>query len=167
MSRRGKNGYSRGPRPRRWRPCAAFSSRSAPTSPGTSSTPRRSRRLGSTRWSPPARKVGARSRMLRPRRGVNERSRQHRWSGPATFGARAWSRSARRMLCATGSARRVGAADAWWAPRQVEPEQADCAKHVRSTASTQAAEEHGDKCRRIMQSKNTFWVKHPAVSTAR
>ena len=42
--------------------------------------------------------------------------------------------------------------------------QADCAKHVRSTnegASTQAAGEHGH--RRIMQSKNIFRVKHPAV----
>ena len=51
-------------------------------------------------------------------------------------------------------------------PNKLTAAQADCAKHERSTsegASTQAAEEHGPRCRRIMQSKNIFRVKHPAV----
>ena len=48
-------------------------------------------------------------------RGVNGASPRCQCFGPATFGTRAWSRSARRTPCAAGSGRRVpvGEASAW------------------------------------------------------
>ena len=48
-------------------------------------------------------------------------------------------------------------------PDKLTTAQADCAKHVRSTASKQAAEEHGPRCRRIMHSETIFGVKNPAA----
>ena len=152
----------------------------SPSPPATSSTPHRSRHLGSTRlclWGL-AREFGARSRKLHlgPRRGVKQRSFRHQRSGPATCGAREWSQSARRMLYATGSTRRVDVAGAWRAnlraPRQVEPTYAHLAQHVRSAAegtSTQATDEHGPECRWIVQPRHrnsrTYWPHAASTRT--
>ena len=119
-----------------------------------------------------AHEFGARSPKLHlgPRRGVKQRSLRHQCSGPATCGAREWSQSARRMLCATGSTRRVDVAGAWRAnlraPQQVEPTYAHLAQHVRSAAegtSSQATDEHGPECRWMVQPRHRNSRTHLAA----
>ncbi len=99
--------------------------------------------------------------MRPPPCGVNRASRRRRRFGPATFDARAWSRSARRMLCATGSGRRspVVAASAWRLRLRGLPSQID----DRGRASGPPVCVGANSCRQHGQQQRLELLQHSGV----